>query len=208
MTKATAKSKSNLILNLFIGVFLTIGVLDIGGKTIKLISNRDEINIVRIDVPWFHPTEKVAILFDRSLLVGDSELYQDLNTGIYTFDLIKRALYLPLLVLILVLLKRLIISIRASTFFEDKNIQIINQLALVVGAYVFLQFISYQVVTFLIPEHLMEETINFTTLNESILENIVAALDFKMLFVAVILYVVSVSFKQGYQLKQESELTI
>jgi len=52
------------------------------------------------------------------------------------------------------------------------------------------------------------ERINFTTPDESMLFSLLSSIDLKMIFVAMILYVISVSFKEGYALKEETDLTI
>jgi hypothetical protein len=112
------------------------------------------------------------------------------------------------MLLILIQLKKLIIAIRGNTFFELPNILIIRNLSILVGMWVFCNFIMYQIIPIFFPVNLIIESINFITINESLLHSILVALDFKMLFVAIILYVISISFKEGYQLKEQTDLTI
>jgi hypothetical protein len=54
----------------------------------------------------------------------------------------------------------------------------------------------------------MYERINFVAFSESPLGSFFASVDFKMIFVGIILYVISVLFKEGYQLKEQNDLTI
>jgi len=208
MTKLITIPRIKLLINLFIAVIIIMGIFTIGGKTNKLISSPDEINIVKLDVPWCHPVNNVAILFDQHALSSNPDLYNKMQIKIYTYDLIKRFVYISLLVLILILLKRLIISINTKTFFDLKNILIIKHLAIVVGSWVICGFIFYQLIPVFISVDLMVETVNFSTMSESVIGNVLVAIDFKMLFVAIILYVISVSFKEGYQLKEQTDLTI
>jgi hypothetical protein len=77
-----------------------------------------------------------------------------------------------------------------------------------VAAYVVAEFIFYQLIPTFIPVDLMVETINFSRLDEHFFSNLMAAIDFKMLFVAICLYIISASFRSGYQLREEAELTI
>jgi len=198
------KLVANLII-LFIVLSWTAMVLS---KTHKLISNPDEINIVKLDVPWYHPGDKVAILMDQAALAENPEFHRKLQISVFIYDLAQRIVYMPIIIIILVLLKRLIVPIYTKTYFDSKSISIINFLALAVALYVLCKFLFYQLIPIFIPLDLMVETVNFTTMGESLWGNLMAAIDFKMLFVSLCLYVIFVAFKEGHQLKNEAELTI
>jgi hypothetical protein len=192
---------------------LIIFVLIMGSGTIltnsyELFFKTDEIDILRVDVPWNRPIEPVTVMFDKNVLQNDPALLQKLNTNIFAYDLIERFVFLTLMVLILIQLKKLIMAIRGKTFFKLPNILIIRNLAIIVGIWVLSNFTMYQLIPFFFPVDLITESINLVTINESLLGNILVASDFKMLFVAVILYVISVLFKEGYQLKEQTDLTI
>ncbi len=208
MTKVATISRIKLVSNLIIIFLVITGIMVIAEKVHTLVFNQQDINILKLDVPWHHPRANVAILFDQDALAENLEFYQHVQTSIFTYDLTKRIVYIPLLVLIFILLKKLIISINAGTFFKTGNIRIIRNLALVVGIYVVCGFIFYQLIPIFMPVDIMVETVNFSTFDESPIDNIVAAIDFKMLFVGIILYALSVSFREGYHLKQESEFTV
>ncbi|MBD3256796.1 DUF2975 domain-containing protein [candidate division GN15 bacterium] len=197
-----------LIANLLITLIALMGAVQVVDKVATLLTSPDEINVVKLDVPWVHPGDNVAILLDQQALVEDPDFHHQLQINVFIYDLAERVVYISLLVLILILLKKLVLSIRSRAFLDQRHMTIINQLALVVGTYVISKFLFYQLVPIFIPVDLMVETVNFTTLGESVFETIMAATDFKMLFVGICLYVISVSFREGYELKKESELTI
>jgi hypothetical protein len=195
-------------MNVLIILILIIGSGTVLTKSYELFFNSNEIDILRLDVPWNHPIDHVTVMLDKNILQNDPALLQKINRSIFTYDLIGRIVFLPLMLLILLQLKKLIIAIRRKTFFELANILIIRNLSILVGMWVLSYFIMYQIIPIFIPVDLITDSINFTTINESLLDSILAAIDFKMLFVAIILYVISVSFKEGYQLKEQTDLTI
>jgi hypothetical protein len=197
-----------LVANVVVAFVIVSGAALATQKIHQLATAPDEINIVKLDVPWHHPAENVAILLDRNALAENPDLHQSLQISIFSYDLVKRIVYASLLVVILVLVKKLILSIQSRTLFEPKSLATISHLALTVAGYVACKFLFYQIIPFFVPVDLMVETVNFTTLGESVFGNVMAAVDFKMLFVGFCLYVISVAFKEGYQLKSEAELTI
>lgn len=197
-----------IIANILIAVVVAAGAMQIGRKAHQLVFAPDEIDIVRLEVPWFHNRDNVSILLEQDILAGNAELYQKVQSGVLAYDLVERIVYIVLFVLALILLKRLIISINARTFFSLQNISIIHHLALVVLLFVVAKFVLYQLIPVAVPVELMVERVNFSPLDESVVGNMMAATDFRMLFAALVLYVVAVSFREGYELKKESELTI
>jgi hypothetical protein len=196
------------IMNILISVTLIMGVSVILSKTYTLLMASDKINILRLEVPWFNPVNSVTLMLDRNILQQDTGLFTMMNKNLFAYDLMGRILFLPLIVLILIQLKKLLTAIIRKKFFELTTIRIIRNLSGVVLLWVLFHFIMVQVIPLFIPLELVIERINFTTIQESWLGNLIGAIDFRMLFVAIILYVISVSFREGYQLKEESDLTI
>lgn len=208
MHKLLSITQIKLFMNGLIIYILIMGSGTILTKSYELFFKPDEIDILRLDVPWNHPIDHVTVMLDKNILQNDPTLLQKINRSIFTYDLIGSIVFLPLMLLILFQLKKLIIAILGKTFFEISNILIIRNLSILVGMWALSYFMMYQIIPIFIPVDLITESINFTTMNESLLHNILAAIDFKMLFVAVILYVISISFKEGYQLKEQTDLTI
>ena len=208
MLKLITIRQIKFFMNGLIIFILIMGSGTVLTKSYELFFKTDEIDILRVDVPWSRPIEPVTVMFDKNVLKDNPALLHKLNTNIFTYDLIERIVFLTLMVLILIQLKKLIIAIRGKIFFELSNILVIRNLAILVGIWVLSNFIMYQLIPYFFPVDLITESINLVTIDESLLHNILVALDFKMLFVAVILYVISVFFKEGYQLKEQTDLTI
>jgi hypothetical protein len=123
-------------------------------------------------------------------------------------DILERLLFLILTVLILFELKRILISIRTTTFFTKQNITGTRQLAVLFLLWAVSRFILYHLIAFLIPVEHIQHSINYIPFNESAFQSIMLSLDFRMLVISLIMYFVYLSFKQGYQLKEETDLTI
>ncbi len=208
MLKLITIRQIKFFMNGLIILILITGSGTVLSKSYELFYKTDEIDIIRMDVPWNRPIEPVTVMFDKNVLKNNPALLHKLNTNIFIYDLIERIVFLTLMLLILIQLKKLIIAIRGKIFFELPNILIIRNLAILVGIWVLSNFIMYQLIPFFFPVDLITESINLVTINESLLHNILMALDFKMLFVAVALYVISILFKEGYQLKKQTDLTI
>lgn len=208
MSKLITISKIKWIMNLLIIlIFVQVSGI-ILAKLYELFFQPDGINILRLDVPWNHPIGDVTVMLNKNILQNDPNLLQKINKNIFTYDLIKRIIFLPILLLILCQLKKLIIAILGKTFFKRSNILIIRNLSILVSLWVLSYFIMYQIIPIFIPVYLITESINYIPINDSFLHNILIAIDFKMLFVAIILYIISISFKEGYQLKEQIDLTI
>ncbi len=195
-------------MNVLVAVIVLFGAYQIAEKSYRLFFEPKEINNLKIDVPWNQPMIPVVVMFDQNKLINDPAMHKQISKNLYTFDLIKRTITIILLLLIIIQLKKLLIAIKGKTFLESKNILIIKTLSILVGIWVVLNFILYLLLPVFIPENFVVESVNFVSLNESTLSALMIGIDFKMLFAAIILYVVSVLFKEGYQLKEESNLTI
>jgi len=197
-----------LVMNMLILLILITGALTILGKAHRLFFHPDEIKIIKLDVPWNQPLSSVTLMFDQNILQNDTKLIQELQIKIFSYDLFNRIIFVSLILIILFQIKKLVLAIRAQSFLEPKNIKIVNRLSVLVGIWVLSTFIFYEIIPYFFPLDLITERINFTTLSESITANILSAIDFKMLLVAITLYVISVLFKEGYALKEEADLTI
>lgn len=208
MSKFITITQIKFFMNGLIIYFLIMGSGIVLTKSYELFFKADEMDILRLDVPWNHPIDEVTLMLDKNILQNNPTLLQKINTNIFIYDLIGRIIFLILMLLILFQLKKLIIAILGKTFFEKSNILIIRNLSILVGMWVLSHFVMYQIIPLFIPVDLIIESINFITMNESLMHNILTAIDFKMLFVSIILYVISISFEEGYQLKEQTDLTI
>lgn len=208
MTKFITITRIKFVMNFLIIIILLQGSFLILSELHLLLFKPEKIGVLKLDIPWHHPIDPVTVMFDKTKLQNNPDLHQKMKKNVFLYDLITRAIFIPLMILILIHIKKLIIAIRGKTFFELKNILIIRNLSLITGAWVLSNFILYQILPLFIPQNLIFESINYITLKDSILSNLIIAIDFKMLLVAIMLYVISILFREGYQLKEQSDLTI
>jgi hypothetical protein len=193
----------------FIIIFIFLaGCLGVFKKSYKLIFKSNEINELRLEIPLVQPLYGITILLKKEILENDPVIYKNVQKNIAIHNLIDTICFVTLLILILIQLKKLLIAINNKTFFNLKNILIIRYLSVLVAIWVICNFLIYQLIPFFIPLELISEGNNFIPINISLVGNLLGAIDYKMLFVAIILYVISISFKEGYQLKEQSDLTI
>ena len=197
-----------IFINLIILFMILNGGSIIVEKSYLVLFRPDEIEPIRLEIPWIHPAEDVTIMFHKDLLEKNPDINQTVSKNILIHNIIRRILTLTLVILILLQLKALILSINHQTFFEPRNIHMIRTLSILVILWVLKNFIIYHLIPFFIPLELMYETINFIALGESFFSSMMISIDYKMLFFSIILYIVSISFKEGYQLKEQSDLTI
>ena len=176
-------------------------------ESYTLLFEPENLDVLRTDLPWFHPVEDATILFNMDI-TRNASLFTAIQNNLVLHDIVKRLSFLILAILILFELKRILISIRTTTFFTKENINGTRQLALLFLLWAVCRFILYHLLAFLIPVEQIQHSINYVPINEAVLQSILISLDFRMLLISLIMYFVYLSFKQGYQLKEETDLTI
>ena len=147
MLKLISIPKIKLFMNILILIILVMGSTEIITKSYKLFFKSEEIDILRVDIPWNHPINPVTVMLDKNVLQNDPVLLQKINIDIFTYNLISSIVFIPLMLLLLIQLKKLIIAIRGKTFFELPKILIIRNLSILVGMWVICNFIFYQIIS-------------------------------------------------------------
>jgi len=208
MKKKLTIPSIQIIMNLMIVLLILNGALIVGYKLHKLILKPDEIKLIRLEIPWIHPVNDVTIMLQKDILENNPDIHKKISKNVLIRDIILRASVLILFILILIQINRLIIAINMRTFFVPKNFLIIRNLSVLVVIWVICKFIIYQLIPIFIPTEIMWERINFCSIKENLLFSLLTSIDFKMLFASIILYVISISFKDGYKLKEQTDLTI
>lgn len=196
------------VMNLIIIVILLNGASIVLKKSYTLLFKPQDIELIRLEIPWTRPVQDVTIMLHEHILAENPDIRRTVSTNIFIHDLIERICLITLIILLLVQIRKLLIAINQGTFFKPENLRIVRNLSLLVGIWVFVNFILYQMISLFIPTELMYERINFTTLGESVFHSLMSSIDFKMLFVAIVLYVITISFREGYSLKEQADLTI
>lgn len=197
----------------FITNALIIFILIQGGSIIisqvnTLLNHPEQIDILRLEIPWNQPLTGTVVMFESTKLENSPQLIQDLNENLFLFDLIERSIFLVLLIILLQQLKNILIRFRSDEFLNDKSRVQIRNLAITVGVWVLSRLTLYLLLPAFIDTDLIYEAINFSTWDRSIYECLMIGLDFKMLFVALVLWISSLLMKEGQRLKKEAELTI
>lgn len=205
------KSFSPKVLNAAMYILIIFTLLAGGSVIIEeaytLLFKPETLDVLRTDLPWFRPIDDATILFNMEI-TGDKTLFDSIEKNLVFHDVLERLFFLVLTVLTLFELKRIIISIRTATFFTEQNITGTRQLAILFLLWALSRFILYHMIAFFIPVEHIQHSINYIPFSESAYQSIMISLDFSMLVFALILYFVYLSFKQGYQLKEETDLTI
>jgi hypothetical protein len=107
--------------------------------------------------------------------------------------------------LITLQLRKLINTFKKEAFFELKNAKRIQNIALFLFLYVLLDFTLSQ---FNPNRHYTVELFTGELPVVNTFLNFIIAFNFKMLFLSAIIYVISYVFKYGYELKEQTTLTI
>ena len=190
-------------------ILVILGGIDtLVDKGYKLVFAPEEIELIRLDIPWVQPADNVTIMLYEEILAGNLELHEQVSKNILIHDFIKRIFLVIVTLLMIIEVKKFVVAIKTKRFFVMSTIRIIRNLSGLVVIWIVGKVILYEIIPWFIPTELMYERINFTTLGESWFESIVSALDIRMLFIAIILYLIYISFKEGYKLKEQADLTI
>ena len=136
----------NLTMNLLIIYVFLSGVSIVLNKSYKLCFRTDEIELIRLEIPWIRPISDVTIMLHKNILEKNANIHKKVSKNIFIHDLIERISLLTLSLLILIQLKKLIIAINMKTFFKLRNLLIIRSLSLLVVIWVFCNFIIYQLI--------------------------------------------------------------
>jgi hypothetical protein len=128
------------------------------------------------------------------------------DTGeIMLFTMLSQFIFGIISFLITLQLRKLIDAFKKEAFFELKNAKRIQNIALFLFLYVLFDFALSQ----FNPNR--NYTVELFTGNMPIVNtflNFIIAFNFKMLFLSAIIYVISYVFKYGYELKEQTTLTI
>ncbi len=197
-----------VVMNLLIAGTLIFGFSIVAEEMHQLMFNPETIDILDRDHPWLRPTTDVTLMLDKAVIAEDDVVYETVQQNILMHDILERFLFVVISVLIFFQLKKLLIAINGASFFVRDNYRIIRRLSFLVLLWVGSELLIYELIPVFVPPVLIQYSINFTTFTESVYRNIMSALDFRMLFVAIILYVVAVSFREGTALKEQTDLTI
>jgi hypothetical protein len=210
----TFKTVQLLSINIAIYAFailLTIGALSKIWKLTDtiLLNPTKELSDLRIDNPIIRPfNNDVFLLLKSDILKSDHTLYQSIQHNELIFKTIKDIVSIVLLILITMQLKTLFYSLKNETFFILENLLCVRKISYLLGIWVIIEFILYQCFQFFIPLSLVKDNYNYIPINKGTIISLLFSIDYLKLLAAFAFYVISVVFKEGYQLKEQSDLTI
>ncbi len=198
----------NVIIYLILIFISFAAIAKIWTFTDKIIINPNEFDDLKIERPVIRPIKDAVLTLNPEILKNNEVIYQKVQRN----DLIRETLYsLIFLVLfgILVLqLRKLIYSIKQKPFFLKDNLKIVRNISYLLFAWVVIDFLLYQSVQFFIPLSLVQDNYNYTPLNIFFPVSFIVSINYSLLLAAFSFYVVSVAFKEGIELKEQSDLTI
>lgn len=190
-------------------IFLSIGVLlKIWEFTDKIILNPQELNDLKLDIPIIRPYNDIFFYLKADDLKNDSTLYQTVQRNELILETIIGITFIVLFILVILQLRSLVYSLKNKTFFIQKNLFCVRKISYLLGIWVLADFIIYQCIQFFIPLSIVQENINYCPINKGIISSLLFSIDYSILLAAFAFYVISVVFGEGYQLKEQSDLTI
>jgi len=155
-----------------------------------------------------NPSNNVFVYLYEEVIKNNDALNKKLQRNVLIYDTIKRIVTITLLFLLTIQLKTLINSLTNQTLFVQKNLVCVKKISYLLAIWVTVNFILYQCFQFFIPYDLIQHNYGYIPINRNILSSLLLSIDYIKLLAALAFYIISIAFKEGYQLKEQSDLTI
>ena len=154
------------------------------------------------------PANNVFVTLNESDLKNDPLLYKTIHRNAIIYDTIKDLIFIVLFFMVILELKTLLSILKKETFFIEQNLNCVRKISYLLGIWVIIDFILYQCFQFFIPLNVIQENWNYLPINKNIIAGLLLGIEFSKLLAAFAFYIISVVFREGYQLKEQSDLTI
>lgn len=198
----------NIIIYLIL-IFLSFAVIvQTWNFTNKIIISPNEFDELKIENPVIRPVKGAELYLNSEILKTDKVIYQKIQRNEFIRETIYDLLYLVLLGLLVLKLRKLIYSIRQKPFLIKDNLIVVRNISNLLFAWVIIDFLLYQSVQFFIPLSLVKDSYNYIPLNKGFLSSFLFSINYSLLLAAFSFYVISVVFKEGLELKEQTDLTI
>jgi hypothetical protein len=198
----------NVIIYLILIFISFAAIAQIWTFTDKILINPNEFDDLKIERPVIRPVKDAVLTLNPEILKNNEVIYQKVQRN----DLIRRTLYslifLALFGILVLQLRKLIYSISQKPFFIKDNLKVVRYISYLLFAWVIIDFLLYQSVQFFIPLSLVQDNYNYVPLNKWFFLSFLFSINYSLLLAAFSFYVVSVAFKEGIGLKEQSDLTI
>lgn len=176
--------------------------------TNDIIINPEELKELHIERPVISPFNDAYLFLKSEILNNDKSVYQRIQTNLVIWQFINGLIFLTLLFLLILQLKKLLYSIKQKPFFLSENLKTIRRISYLLGIWVIIKIILYHSFQLFIPLSIVRDNYNYIPINEYPLIGLLASINYSLLMAAFAFYVISVVFKEGQELKEQSDLTI
>ena len=198
----------NIIIYLIL-IFLSFAAIaHIWTFTDKIIINPNEFNDLKVERPEIRPMKDAVLTLNPETLKNNEAIYQKIQRN----ELIRRTLYslifIVLFGILILQLRKLIYSIKQKPFFIKDNLKVVRNISYLLFAWVIIDFLLYQSIQFFIPLSLVQHNYNYVPINKGLMASFLKSINYSLLLAAFSFYVISVAFKEGLELKEQSDLTI
>jgi len=198
----------NIIISLILVFISFSAIAGIWTFTNKIIIHPNEFDDLKIENPVIRPVKGAELHLNPEMLKNDQVIYQKVQRNEFIREIISRFINLILFGLLVLQLRKLLQSIRKKPFLIKDNLIVVNNIAFVLFAWVIIDFLLYQSVQFFIPLSLVKDNYNYVPLNVGVLSGFFFSVNYGLLLAAFSFYVISVVFKEGLKLKEQTDLTI
>ena len=206
--KTLRLSGINIVIYLIL-IFLSFAAIaHIWTFTDKIIMNPNKFNDLKVEKPEIRPMKDAVLTLNPEILKNNEAIYQKIQRN----ELIRRTLYslifIVLFGILILQLRKLIYSIKQKPFFIKDNLKIVRNISYLLLAWVIIDFLLYQSIQFFIPLSLVQHNYNYVPINKGLLTSFLKSINYSLLLAAFSFYVISVVFKEGLELKEQSDLTV
>lgn len=206
--KSLRLSGINIIIYVILIFISFAAIAQIWNFTNKIIINPNEFDDLKIESPIIRPVKGAELHLNPEILKSDKVLYQKIQRNEFIRKTLYSFIYLVLFGLLVLQLRKLLYSIRQKPFFIKDNLLVVRNISYLLFAWVIIDFLLYQSVQFFIPLSLVQDNYNYVPLNKFFFLSFMVSINYSLLLAAFSFYVVSVAFKEGIELKEQSDLTI
>ncbi len=206
--KSLRLSGINIIIYVILIFISFAAIAQIWNFTNKVIINPNEFDDLKIESPVIRPVKGAELHLKPEILKNDKVLYQKIQRNEFIRKTLYSLIYLVLFGLLVLQLRKLLYSIRQKPFFLIDNLLVVKNISYLLFAWVIIDFLLYQSIQLFIPLSLVKYNYNYIPLNKGFLSSLMLSINYSLLLAAFSFYVISVVFKEGVKLKEQSDLTI
>lgn len=198
----------NIIIYVILVFISFAAIAQIWNFTNKIIINPNEFDDLKIENPVIRPVKGAELHLNPEILKSDKVIYQKIQRNEFIRKTLYSLIYLVLFGLLVLQLRKLLYSIRQKPFFIKDNLIVVRNISYLLFAWIIIDFLLYQSVQIFIPLSMVKYNYNYVPLNKSFFLSFMASINYSLLLAAFSFYVISVVFKEGLELKEQSDLTI